>query len=78
MIIFTRLQQVKELITRLFVYSIKIGDPKAIQQIKFAGILVREGNANKIMFFITEEVKFKFYTRNCKSILILILFFALT
>ena len=77
MIIFTRLQQVKELITRLFVYSIIIGDPKAIQQIKFAGILVREGNANK-MFFITEEVKFKFYTRNCKSILILILFFALT
>ena len=31
-----------------------------IQQINFTGNLVREGNAKKIMFFITEEAKFRF------------------
>ena len=32
-------------------------DPKAILQINFKGNLVREGNANTIMFFIIAEVK---------------------
>ena len=52
------------------------GNPKAIQQINSAGNLDRA--ANEIMFLITEEAKknrFRFLTRNCKSILIL--FFAL-
>ena len=48
-------------------------DPKAIQQITFAGILDQgeEVNYNTIMFFIIEEGKkghFRFFTRNCENI----------
>ena len=45
-------------------------DPKAIQQINFTGNLEQKAT----IFFITEEAKrncFRFFTMNCKSILIL-------
>ena len=50
-------------------------DQKAIQQINFTGNVNRSHNVNDntAMFFIIEEAKknhFKFFTRNCESIVI--------
>ena len=48
-------------------------DPNAIQQFNFTGILARDPIANTKMFLIIEEPKetvFRFFTRNCESIVI--------
>ena len=47
-------------------------DPKAIQQINFTGNLAWEENANIAVFFIIKEAKetFRFFARNCESIMI--------
>ena len=52
-------------------------DPKAIQQINFTRILSRDWNPNTAMFFTIEEAKkncFRFFTRNCESIMNLFYF----
>ena len=47
-------------------------DPKAMQQINFAGNLERDGNENTAMSFLIEGAKkpFQVFTWNCKNILI--------
>ena len=54
-------------------------DPKALANINFTRNLERDGNKNMTVFFFYERIKrncFRFFSRNCKSIIIL--FFALT
>ena len=49
-----------------------VADPKAIQQINFTGIL--DSNAVNIFHYCRSKRNcFRFFTRNCKSILILFL-----